>query len=114
MPPDHGAAVVRIILSDSELKKSWLSELDEMRERVHMIRRDLSLELRNQTNSSRFDFLAEQAGMFSLIGLTKDEILRLKDEKAIYIVDDGRINIAGLRSQDITKFAVAVREIISN
>jgi len=52
--------------------------------------------------------------MFSLIGLTKDEILRLKDEKAIYIVDDGRINIAGLRSQDITKFAVAVREIISN
>jgi len=114
MPPDHGAAVVRAILSDSELKTSWLSELDEMRERVHMIRRDLSLELRNQTNSSRFDFLAEQAGMFSLIGLTKDEILRLKDEKAIYIVDDGRINIAGLRSQDITKFAVAVREIISN
>ena len=114
MPPDHGAAVVRTILSDSELKTSWLSELDEMRERVHMIRRDLSLELRNQTNSSRFDFLAEQAGMFSLIGLTKDEILRLKDEKAIYIVDDGRINIAGLRSQDITKFAVAVREIISN
>ena len=114
MPPDHGAAVVRTILSDSELKTSWLSELDEMRERVHMIRRDLSLELRNQTNSSRFDFLAEQAGMFSLIGLTKDEILRLKDEKAIYIVDDGRINIAGLRSQDITKFAVAVRDIISN
>ena len=114
MPPDHGAAVVRTILSDSELKTSWLCELDEMRERVHMIRRDLSLELRNQTNSSRFDFLAEQAGMFSLIGLTKDEILRLKDEKAIYIVDDGRINIAGLRSQDITKFAVAVREIISN
>ena len=114
MPPDHGAAVVRTILSDTKLKTSWLSELDEMRERVHMIRRDLSLELRNQTNSSRFDFLAEQAGMFSLIGLTKDEILRLKDEKAIYIVDDGRINIAGLRSQDITKFAVAVREIISN
>ena len=114
MPPDHGAAVVRTILSDSELKTSWLSELDEMRERVHMIRRDLSLELRNQTNSSRFDFLAEQAGMFSLIGLTKDEILRLKDEKAIYIVDDGRINIAGLRSQDISKFAGAVREIISN
>ena len=114
MPPDHGAAVVRAILSDTKLKTSWLSELDEMRERVHMIRRDLSLELRNQTNSSRFDFLAEQAGMFSLIGLTKDEILRLKDEKAIYIVDDGRINIAGLRTQDITKFAGAVREIISN
>ena len=114
MPPDHGAAVVRTILSDSELKTSWLRELDEMRDRVPMIRRDLSLELRNQTNSSRFDFLAEQAGMFSLIGLTKDEILRLKDEKAIYIVDDGRINIAGLRTQDITKFAGAVREIISN
>jgi len=39
--------------------------------------------------------------------------LRLKDEKAIYIVDDGRINIAALRSQDIASFAVAVREIIS-
>ena len=113
MPPDHGAAVVRTILSDTKLKTLWLSELDEMRNRVKKIRNDLSLELRNQTNSSRFDFLAEQSGMFSIIGLSKDEILRLKDEKAIYIVDDGRINIAGLRSQDIASFAVAVREIIS-
>ena len=113
MPPDHGAAVVRTILSDTKLKTLWLSELDEMRNRVKKIRKDLSLELRNQTNSSRFDFLAEQSGMFSIIGLSKDEILRLKDEKAIYIVDDGRINIAGLRSQDIASFAVAVREIIS-
>ena len=113
MPPDHGAAVVRTILSDTKLKTLWLSELDEMRNRVKKIRNDLSLELRNQTNSSRFDFLVEQSGMFSIIGLSKDEILRLKDEKAIYIVDDGRINIAGLRSQDIASFAVAVREIIS-
>ena len=113
MPPDHGAAVVRTILSNTKLKTLWLSELDEMRNRVKKIRNDLSLELRNQTNSSRFDFLAEQSGMFSIIGLPKDEILRLKDEKAIYIVDDGRINIAGLRSQDIASFAVAVREIIS-
>jgi aspartate/tyrosine/aromatic aminotransferase len=51
--------------------------------------------------------------MFSLIGLSGSEIRRLKDEKAIYIVDDGRINLAGLRSADITRFAVAVREIIS-
>jgi aspartate/tyrosine/aromatic aminotransferase len=113
MPPDHGAAVVRTILSDTELKTLWLSELDEMRNRVKKIRNDLSLELRNQTNSSRFDFLAEQSGMFSIIGLSKDEILRLKEDKAIYIVDDGRINIAGLRSQDIANFAVALREIIS-
>jgi aspartate/tyrosine/aromatic aminotransferase len=113
MPPDHGAAVVRTILSDIELKTLWLSELDEMRNRVKKIRNDLSLELRNQTNSSRFDFLAEQSGMFSIIGLSKDEILRLKEDKAIYIVDDGRINIAGLRSQDIANFAVALREIIS-
>ena len=113
MPPDHGAAVVRTILSDIELKALWLSELDEMRNRVKKIRNDLSLELRNQTNSSRFDFLAEQSGMFSIIGLSKEEILRLKEDKAIYIVDDGRINIAGLRSQDIANFAVALREIIS-
>jgi aspartate/tyrosine/aromatic aminotransferase len=113
MPPDHGAAVVRTILSDIELKTLWLSELDEMRNRVKKNRNDLSLELRNQTNSSRFDFLAEQSGMFSIIGLSKDEILRLKEDKAIYIVDDGRINIAGLRSQDIANFAVALREIIS-
>ena len=113
MPPDHGAAVVRTILSNKTLKLQWLSELKEMRERVHKIRENLSVELRNQTNSTRFDFLAEQSGMFSLIGLSGSEIRRLKDEKAIYIVDDGRINLAGLRSADITRFAVAVREIIS-
>ena len=113
MPPDHGAAVVRTILSNKTLRLQWLSELKEMRERVHKIRENLSVELRNQTNSTRFDFLAEQSGMFSLIGLSGSEIRRLKDEKAIYIVDDGRINLAGLRSADITRFAVAVREIIS-
>jgi len=113
MPPDHGAAVVRTILSNETLKLKWLGELKAMRDRVHKIRKSLSLELRNQTNSSRFDFLAKQSGMFSLIGLSEAEILRLKEEKAIYIVDDGRINLAGLRSADIPKFAVAVREIIS-
>jgi len=113
MPPDHGAAVVKTILSSKTLKLKWLSELQEMRERVHKIRENLSIELRNQTNSTRFDFLAEQSGMFSLIGLSSSEIRRLKDEKAIYIVDDGRINLAGLRSADIKRFAVAVREIIS-
>ena len=44
--PDHGAAVVGMILSDAELRREWMVELEEMRMAMLAVRSKLADELR--------------------------------------------------------------------
>jgi len=111
--PDHGAAVVSIILEDSGLRAMWEAELAEMRETMLTIRRDLADELRRQCNTDRFDFIADHRGMFSRLGLSKDEVEALRDEHAMYVVGDSRINIAGLSGGRHVPFAAAVAAVLA-
>jgi aromatic-amino-acid transaminase len=96
MPPNHGAATVRMILEDQELKADWQQELESMRTRMLDLRTALTRALRLHSNSDQFDFLATQRGMFSRLPLSPDQIDWLRSEYGIYIIGDGRINIAGL------------------
>ncbi len=112
MPPDHGAAAVRIVLSDPELRANWKTELDGMRERMLSLRVGLADALRRQSNSDRFDFLAHHRGMFSRLGLTPDEVVRLREEHAIYMVDDSRINVAGIPGDRLDELAAAIVSVI--
>ena len=108
MPPDHGASVVAAVLNDSELRASWSEELLDMRARLQKVRRLLATEFRKQTGSGAFDFLEEQVGMFSLLGLQPSEVVRLREEHAIYMAADSRINIAGLASSQVGYFVKGV------
>lgn len=107
MPPDHGAAIVRTILTDPDLRKVWEDELTAMRTRMLSLRQSLADAMRARTNSDRFDFIADHRGMFSLIGATPEQVARLRDEFAIYIVGDSRLNIAGLREERMDEIAEA-------
>jgi len=111
--PDHGAAVVGIILDDAGLRSMWESELAEMRETMLTIRRDLADELRRQCNTDRFDFIAEHRGMFSRLGLGKAEVDSLREDHAMYVVGDSRINIAGLSGGRHVPFAAAVAAVLA-
>ena len=111
--PDHGAAVVGIILEDSGLRAMWETELAEMRETMLTIRRDLADELRRKCNTDRFDFIADHRGMFSRLGLGKDEVDALREEHAMYVVGDSRINIAGLSGGRHVPFAAAVAAVLA-
>ena len=111
--PDHGAAVVGIILEDADLRAMWETELAEMRETMLTIRRDLADELRRQCNTDRFDFIADHRGMFSRLGLGKDEVEALREEHAMYVVGDSRINIAGLSGGRHVPFAAAVAAVLA-
>lgn len=111
--PDHGAAIVAIILSDDELRAEWVEELTQMRATMLTIRKDLADALRQQCNSDRFDFLAEHRGMFSRLGLPSEQVLQLRDEHAMYVVGDSRINIAGLCGGKHEVFAAAVAQVAS-
>src|SRR5690606_9429372 len=112
MPPDHGAAAVRIVLEDPALRADWEAELDEMRLRMLRLRRAFADALRRISNSDRFDFIAEHRGMFSRLGLTGSQVEGLRDEHAVYMVGDSRINVAGLPENGLEELARTIVSVL--
>lgn len=112
MPPDHAAAAVRIILEDDALRANWKTELEEMRLRMLNLRTGFAEALRRQSNSSRFDFIAEHRGMFSRLGITEEQVNRLREEYGIYMVGDSRFNVAGLKEDRLEDLAKAVVSVL--
>ncbi|MCF1707737.1 aspartate/tyrosine/aromatic aminotransferase [Tabrizicola sp. J26] len=112
-PPDHGARLVTMILTDPSLRTMWKEELEEVRLNMLGLRRQLAEELRRLTNSDRFDFIANHRGMFSRIGATPEEVERLRVERGIYMVGDSRLNIAGLNAETVPLLARAIADIVA-
>lgn len=112
-PPDHGARLVTMILEDQALAADWKAELEEVRQNMLSLRKQLADELRKATNSDRFDFVARHRGMFSRLGLTEAQVVRLREEAGVYMVGDSRINIAGLNAQTVPVLAAAIAKVIS-
>lgn len=102
MPPDHGAAVVRIVLSSPELKTDWMAELTEVRTRLNTIRASLSAAL------PQLPGVAAQTGMFSLLPVSPENAVTLRKDHGIYMIENGRINIAGLNADNMPRFAAAL------
>ncbi|MCO8143913.1 aspartate/tyrosine/aromatic aminotransferase [Rhodovulum tesquicola] len=107
-PPDHGARVVTDILTDAALRADWLAELDAMRARMEGLRASLADTLREISGSDRFAYLAAQKGMFSLIGATPEQVAAMRDAHGVYVIGDGRMNVAGLSEANIPRVARAM------
>ncbi|MEE4120214.1 MAG: amino acid aminotransferase [Paracoccaceae bacterium] len=112
-PPDHGARLVTMILADPALRADWEAELAGMRARIAAMRGALADALRRETGSDRFGFLAGQRGMFSLIGATPAQMEDLREEHALYAVQDGRINVAGLTPATVAPAARAIATVLA-
>ncbi|MEZ5753867.1 MAG: amino acid aminotransferase [Paracoccaceae bacterium] len=110
-PPDHGARLVTMILEDATLRADWMAELEEVRLNMLTLRQSLADELRKATNSDRFDFVATHRGMFSRLGLTEAQVNTLREDHAIYMVGDSRINIAGLNARTVPILAAAIAKV---
>jgi aspartate aminotransferase len=110
MPPDHGAALVADILTNSVLTAVWKQELIMMQQRIIGLRQSLVNTLAAK-GCDQFSFIVDHKGMFSMTGLSPDKIMRLRDEFAIYAVGDGRINVAGLQEQQIDALATALMTV---
>ncbi|MFT6425393.1 MAG: aromatic-amino-acid transaminase [Celeribacter sp.] len=110
-PPDHGARLVTMILNDTDLKADWMTELEEVRQGMLGLRTQLSDELRQRTNSDRFDFIGQHRGMFSRIGASSEEVLKIREDYGIYMVGDSRMNIAGLNATTVPILAEAIAKI---
>lgn len=114
MPPDHGANTTEIVLSDASLNAEWKSELESMRQRMVGLRQAFSDALRKRSNSERFDYIAEQKGMFSRLPLSTNQLEVLRADHGIYIVGDGRINVAGLPENGLDELADAIISVIAD
>jgi aspartate aminotransferase len=112
MPPDHGAAIAALIFSDPRLRGEWHVELGAMRERIHAMRRLLAGALRRTTGTLEFDFLTEQRGMFSQLGCGAAAVARLRDQHHIYMLGNGRMNLAGLMPDDAGFVAESIAAVL--
>ena len=107
-PPDHGTRIVQTILGDDALRADWTAELEEIRSSMLGLRAQLAAELRQRTNSDRFDFIGAHRGMFSRLGATPDQVEAMRRDHGVYAVGDSRINIAGLNETTVPLLAAAM------
>ena len=110
-PPDHGARLVQMILTDDALRSDWAEELEAVRAGMLVLRQSLADELRQRTNSDRFDFLARHRGMFSRLGATPEQVETPRRDHGIYMVADSRMNIAGLNARTVPVLADAIATV---
>ncbi|WP_380054709.1 aromatic amino acid transaminase [Falsihalocynthiibacter sp. SS001] len=110
-PPDHGARLVTMILTDPALRADWQAELEEVRLNMLALREQLAAELQALTGSDRFGFLAQHRGMFSRLGTSPDKVLALREKHGIYMVGDSRLNIAGLNKNSVSILAKAIVDV---
>ncbi|HEX9947385.1 MAG TPA: amino acid aminotransferase [Allosphingosinicella sp.] len=104
MPPDHGAAIVHMVLDDPELRAEWHAELLEMCARIRSLRARLA------AHDERLAYIDRQNGMFSMLPLSQAQVLELREEKGIYLANSGRFNVVGLSDDNVDIFASAVVE----
>ena len=108
MPPDHGAAIAACVFADTDLRESWIRELASMRDRITDMRVLLSENLRRATGNDTFDFIAQQRGMFSLLGVAAPVVERLRERHHIYMTGDSRMNLAGIMPNNAAYVAEAI------
>jgi aromatic-amino-acid transaminase len=106
MPPDHGAAAVHIVLEDEELRAQWHVELAAMRDRINAVRQRIA------AAHPKLAFIGGQYGMFSMLPISKEQVLKLRENYAIYMAESGRFNVVGMSDEQVDRFIEAITECI--
>jgi aspartate/tyrosine/aromatic aminotransferase len=112
VPPDHGAAVVSIILNDPELHDAWILEVNEMRERLQSMRVLLNDALIEKTPDHDFSHLMRANGMFCFLGISAEHVARLKQDFGIYMVNSSRINVAGITAENVGYLSDSIAAVL--
>lgn len=113
VPPDHGAAVVAIILNDAALNSEWRDELYAMRDRLIAMRTLLADALQQKLGSDDFGHLRRASGMFCFLGVSAAQVQRLKSEYGIYMVGSSRINVAGITAENVDYLASSIAAVVA-
>ncbi|GAA4038433.1 aspartate/tyrosine/aromatic aminotransferase [Sphingomonas rosea] len=107
MPPDHGAACVRIVLDEPDLRAEWHAELEAMHGRIRMVREKIA------GADPRLAYIAEQQGMFSMLPLSVEQVKKLRSDHSIYMTDNARANLVGIADNGLDRFCAAIVEAMN-
>ena len=111
-PPIHGGSVVAAVLNNPEWRRLWEGELAEMRVRIKEMRQKLVEGLKAAGVQRDMGFITQQIGMFSYSGLSKDQMIRLRNEFGVYGTDTGRMCVAALNSKNIDHVCASIAKVL--
>ncbi len=112
-PPSHGGAIIRTVLSDPQLRAAWEVELQQMRERINRMRTLFADTMKAKDAPREFSFITQQRGMFSFSGLSPQHVQSLREQYGVYIVNTGRINVAGLTTDNMDVVCDAIVAVLN-
>jgi aspartate aminotransferase len=113
MPPDHGAAIVQLIMNTPELRSSWEEELKEIRDRINRLRSQFVQKLKDAEIARDFGFIENEKGMFSFLGVDTGQIKTLIENYSIYLVNSSRINVASINDNNIDYLVNSLAEVLA-
>ncbi len=113
MSPFHGAGVIGHMLADADLNSQWRKEIDEARGRINDLRASLTEKLNTGQDTRDFSYIAKNQGMFSILGLSKDQAVQMRKDAGVYILNSSRINVAGLTRANIDTVVSAVHAVLN-
>ncbi|WP_333700460.1 amino acid aminotransferase [Rivihabitans pingtungensis] len=111
-PPTHGGQVTAAVMNTAELRAIWEGEVAEMRVRIKAMRQKLFEVLTAKVPGRDFSYFVKQRGMFSYTGLTPEQVDRLREEFAVYLVRSGRMCVAGLNTRNVEYVADAMAAVL--
>ena len=111
-PAIHAAGIVSRVLTEPALRASWEADVSAMRERIAAMRKSLHQVLSAKLPARDFGYFLTQRGMFSYTGLSANQVDRLRDEHAVYLVRSGRMCVAGLNTQNVEAVAAAMAAVL--
>lgn len=111
-PPSHGNAVVDTVMNDEALFEQWVGEVYQMRDRIRQMRQKLQDALAAKLPERDFSYFTKQQGMFSFTGLTAEQVVRLREEFAVYMVENGRMCVAGLNNANVEYVADSIAQVL--
>jgi len=112
-PPTHGGQVAATVLTSPELRSLWEQELGRMRERIREMRRELVQKLRARVPRADFAFIEQQRGLFAYSGLSREQVVKLREESAVYMIESGRVCVAALNTKNIDYAADCIARVIA-
>lgn len=111
-PPIHGGQICATVLNTPELRALWEKELAAMRVRIKQMRQALVDKLKAAGVKQDMSFITQQIGMFSYSGLSKDQMVRLRNEFGVYGTDTGRMCVAALNSRNIDYVCASIAKVL--
>mmetsp|Transcript_21153 Transcript_21153/g.42677 ORF Transcript_21153/g.42677 Transcript_21153/m.42677 type:complete len:417 (-) Transcript_21153:423-1673(-) len=104
-PPAFGAQVALRVMTEPRLRSDWEAELGEMSARIRSMREALRGRLEEMVPERTWHHVTDQIGMFSYTGLTKGQVGHCKEEGYVFMLDTGRISMAGLNEGNVERVA---------